>query len=131
MRRPYGRRPARARRVRLGLHCAAALITHGALLAAAALTLSPSAHSVPPNLDQQAFEYWAHHGSSVCADLDRDPTFDGIQTAGLDIVTHGHLSTHQAGQVIGLAVKYTCARHQPLIDRFVASSTHPGRGVTV
>lgn len=129
MSRDRRRRPPYSRRGRLGFASAAWLVVLGVFVAA--IALSVPAHSAPPNLDQQAFEYWAHHGSTVCAALDRDPTFNGIETAGLDIVNHGHLSTRQAGQVIGLAVKYTCTRHQALINRFIANSTHPGRGVTV
>jgi hypothetical protein len=96
----------------------------GAILAA--IVLSSPAHSAPTNPDQQAFEYWAHHGSTVCAQLDHDPTVDGLVVAALNIFNHTSFNTQQVGQVVTLSVHFTCPQHQNLIDQYQASQH--GRG---
>lgn len=102
------------------------LMVFGAILAYLMLAFTPPAHSAPPNTDQQAFEYWSHYGSRVCADLDRDATVDGLVIAALDIFNHSGLNSAQTGQVIGLSIHFTCPKHQNLIDQYRASRT---RGV--
>lgn len=122
MKQPHRRRPPYFPRRTIGIGYAAALSVLGALLAA--IAFCAPAHSEPLTDGQRAFQYWAHHGSTVCADLDREPTIDGVGMAGLNIINRGGLTSPQAGEVIRLAVTMTCQRHQALVAYYVATEPH-------
>jgi hypothetical protein len=87
------------------------------------------AHADPDGTNQAAIVYAASHTNMVCAQLDAEPTIDGIGDTGLYITQHSHLDFEQAGIVIGLSVRTACPQHQGLLNRFLAKyATSPGAG---
>jgi hypothetical protein len=89
----------------------------GAIIAAPALW---RAHAEPDTFTPVVVTYAAQHARAICESLDAAPTFEGISEAGLRIVNSSRLTTEQAGEVIGLAVRTRCVQHAPLLARFAA-----------
>lgn len=94
------------------------MIVMAALGCAVLILSAPKAKASPDNV---AYAYAATFGTAVCATLDKYPTsMNAIVGIGQSIVDDG-LTVDQAGQVIVISVREICPRHQPLIDRFVAT----------
>lgn len=80
------------------------------------------AHADPGgNFAPEVIAYTAQHATAICHSLDTDPTLEGVEHAGLHIVTRSSLTAEQAGEVLGLSVRTRCAQHTGLMARFAAT----------
>lgn len=65
--------------------------------------------------------FTAQHAADVCLALDTAPTLTGVTMVMRGIANGSDLTDFEVGEVIGLAAKYVCPHHIPLLRRYVSA----------